>query len=326
MTRRGLVLGKFMPPHRGHLYLIDTALAHTDELTVLVCTLAHEPIPGQLRFEWMRALAPAARVVHVTDENPSEPHEHPRFWEIWVETIRRAAPGPLDLVFTSERYGDELARRLGARHTVVDLERTRVPVSGTSIRVNPRAHWEHIPEIVRPYFVRRVALTGSESTGKTTLARRLADAYHTAWAPEYARGYLDAKPAPLDASDVEPIARGQIALEDATARAARGVAFFDTDLVSTAVYARHYYGHCPQWIEDAAAVRQADLYLLLHPDVPWVADPQRDPPHLRHEMHALFQARLDALGARYAHVTGGWDERLARSRAAVDAILRPLSS
>lgn len=323
--RRGLVLGKFMPPHRGHLHLLDAALAHTDQLTVLVCTLRREPIPGHLRLAWMRQLVPNATVVHVTDENPSEPHEHPRFWEIWVETIRRAAPGPIDVVFTSERYGDELARRLGAEHVPVDPERRRVPVSGTLIRERPHAHWEHIPDVVRPYFVRRVALTGSESTGKTTLAERLATLYRTTCAPEFARQYLDARARPLDVGDVEPIARGQIAAEDRAvgqaAHEARRVAILDTDLVSTAVYARHYYGRCPEWIERAARDRRADLYLLLHPDVPWVADPQRDRPHQRAELHALFQAELDAIGARYVHVTGGWDERLRRAREAIDALL-----
>ena len=109
----------------------------------------------------------------------------------------------------------------------------------------PHAHETHIPELVRARFVERVVLTGSESTGKTTLARDLATAYGTARSPEYARQYLDAKPTPLEASDIEPIARGQIAVEDAAVIAAHRVAFLDTDLVSTVVYARHYYGPSP---------------------------------------------------------------------------------
>ena len=170
--------------------------------------------------------------------------------------------------------------------------------------------------------VRRVVLTGPESTGKTTLARQLADDYRTEWSPEYARTYAGAKGAPLDADDVEPIARGQIAVEDAALAAARGVAFLDTDLVSTAVYARHYYGGCPPWIEHAVRERRADLYLLLAPDVPWVADPERDRPHRREELHDLFRAKLDEIGAHYAAVAGAWEERRRQARAAVDALLR----
>jgi nicotinamide riboside kinase len=140
------------------------------------------------------------------------------------------------------------------------------------------------------------------------------------------RGYLDAKGAPLDAADVEPIARGQVALEDAVITAARGaharVVVLDTDLLSTAVYARHYYGDCPPWIERAVITRRADLYLLCHPDVAWVADPQRDGPEARAVIHELFAAKLAAIGARVADVGGDWDERERRAVAAVDALLR----
>lgn len=322
---RGLVLGKFMPPHTGHLYLLETARPQVDELTVLVCTLPDEPIPGTLRAAWMRELAPTAHVVHVTDENPSEPHEHPRFWQIWCDTIRRAEPRSIDVVFTSETYGDELARRLGARHVSVDPARLRVPVSGSALRAAPFEHWEHIPGPVRLYYVTRVVVTGSESTGKTTLAARLAKRLGTRCAAEFARSYLDARPTPLDESDVEPIARGQIALEDRVrgeaARAGARVVVFDTDLVSTAVYARHYYGDCPPWIERAALERRAELYLLCHPDVPWIADPQRDQPHARDAMHALFEAKLREIGARWVDVRGEWGERERRAVEAVEELL-----
>src|ERR1044071_5376652 len=83
----GMILGKFMPPHRGHQHLIDFARERVGELTILVCSLECEPIPGRLRYEWVTEMCPNARVIHVTDENPSEPHEHPRFWEIWTETV-----------------------------------------------------------------------------------------------------------------------------------------------------------------------------------------------------------------------------------------------
>jgi len=167
----------------------------------------------------------------------------------------------------------------------------------------------------------RVVVTGSESTGKTTLARQLAAAYATTWSPEYARLYLDAKGAPLTAADVEPIARGQIAVEDAAARGGRTVVIHDTDLVSTTVYARHYYGSCPPWIEQAAQERRGALYLLLHPDVPWVAAPQRDRPHLREHIHDLFRAVLDEIGARRVDVSGPWEARTRQARTAVDALL-----
>ena len=168
-----------------------------------------------------------------------------------------------------------------------------------------------------------VVLSGAESTGKTTLSRDLARAFGTVATPEYARLYLDAKGLPLTVHDVEPIARGQMALEDDAVHGARRLLFKDTDLVSTVVYARHYYGACPGWIEDAARQRAGDLYLLLYPDVAWVADgPHRDRPQAREEIHGLFRVVLGELGVTFIDVRGSWAERQALAKEAVDALLQ----
>jgi len=170
----------------------------------------------------------------------------------------------------------------------------------------------------------RVVIIGSESTGKTTLAERLAAHYAAPLASEFVRRYANAKRAPLDASDVEPIARGQLAVEDEAVAVAGShdcrLVIFDTDLNSTVVYARHYYGACPAWIDEAARARRADLYLLLDIDVPWIADPQRDRGSRRPEMHALFRNRLAEISARRLEISGGWDERFAQAIAAIDEL------
>ncbi len=150
----------------------------------------------------------------------------------------------------------------------------------------------------------RAVVIGSECTGKTTLARALAARFEAPWVPEFCRAYQDAKGTLLDAADVEPIARGQVGDADAAEGDATELLLFDTDLVSTAVYARHYYGACPAWIEAACLSRRADLYLLCAPDVPWQADGQRDRRDRREEMHRLFSEALAALGARVELVRG----------------------
>ena len=143
--------------------------------------------------------------------------------------------------------------------------------------------------------MKRIVITGSECTGKTTLAQRLASRYHAQWVPEFSRDYAAAKAGMLDATDVEPIARGQAALEDECAARESHLMIQDTDLLSTIVYSRHYYGNCPPWIEEVFRNRLADLYLLLHPDVPWVADGIRDRGDRRIEMHQLFHEGLRSL-------------------------------
>ena len=172
--------------------------------------------------------------------------------------------------------------------------------------------------------MKRVVVTGSECTGKTTLAGDLAHQFGTVCVAEYAREYLDRKVAttglPLDERDVEPIARGQIAAEDRGAATAKGLLVLDTDLVSTTVYARHYYGACPAWIDQAARDRRGDLYLLCDIDVPWVADSVRVRPHHREHIHALFVEALNTLGAEYVTIRGSWAARFATAIAAVSEL------
>jgi HTH-type transcriptional repressor of NAD biosynthesis genes len=324
----GLIIGKFLPPHRGHVLLIETALRHVDRLTVLVCSLAAEPIPGEQRVAWLREMFPQADVRHHADENPQEPDQHPRFWEIWTGSIRRLIPDGLDIVFSSEDYGLELARRLGARHVMVDRERRAFPVSGQQIREHPMKFWDFLPACVRPHFVRRLVVTGPESTGKTTLAERLAGHFETVCVPEFARAHLDAKYAgrevpspPCEEGDIPVIARGQMASEDEAARTANRLLVCDTDLYLTCLYAEEFFGHCPEWIREAAATRPADLHLLLDADVPWTADPQRDRPHRRAQLFARLREALEEGGRRYVVVSGSWDERWAQAKDAAAALV-----
>src|SRR6185436_8506799 len=87
----GFTLGKFMPPHAGHLHLIREARKQTEKLIVLVCSIEKEPIPGSMRYEWMKDIFsddPNVEIIHVTNEVPSYPHEHPDFWNIWIPLLK----------------------------------------------------------------------------------------------------------------------------------------------------------------------------------------------------------------------------------------------
>jgi NadR type nicotinamide-nucleotide adenylyltransferase len=174
----------------------------------------------------------------------------------------------------------------------------------------------------RTGLIRRVVVTGSECTGKTTLARSLAGHYHTVWVPEYSREFVVAKRAPVGASDVPAIARGQIASEEALARRANRVLVQDTDLLSTIVYSRHYFGDCPSWIEEALEKRRPDLYLLADIDMPWVPEPdQRDRGDRREEMQGLFRDALRSRNVPFADIRGPEEARLGAATRAVDQMM-----
>lgn len=173
---------------------------------------------------------------------------------------------------------------------------------------------------------RRIVVIGPESTGKTWLVEALAKHYRVPSSPEYAREYVEQHQAKLTFADVDPIGRGQQAGEERilARAAAQGTRFaiLDTDLVSTLVYSRHYYGDCPSWIETAARERLADLYLLLDVEVPWVPDGhQREQPERRAELFERFRATLERFGAAVVQINGSWHERERSAREALDRFL-----
>jgi NadR type nicotinamide-nucleotide adenylyltransferase len=151
----------------------------------------------------------------------------------------------------------------------------------------------------------RICLTGPESTGKSQLARKLARELGVPYVTEYAREYVETCGHALSAADVEPIARGCMAsIPDARPLV------LDTDLISTVVYARYYYGACPSWIEEEARRRRADIYFLLDTDIEWDPDPARDnTPDAREDLFDAFRAALDEFEVSWQIVSGTFEER-----------------
>jgi HTH-type transcriptional regulator, transcriptional repressor of NAD biosynthesis genes len=223
----GVIIGRFMPPHNGHLYLIDFARGMVDRLFILVCTLSHEPIPGELRYRWVRELAPACEVVHITEEIPEAQRGNAGATAIWAQSVRDAVNAPITHVFASEEYGWDLAWNLEAQYVPVDPSRNNIPVSASAIRANPWDNWRFIPPVVRPWFVRHLAVLN-----RPELAAHLADElgtvvvhpYREFWRytwNEYA-GRRDA--APLSE---EQILRGGQATREALARHAERIVVHD---------------------------------------------------------------------------------------------------
>ncbi|MFD4143228.1 AAA family ATPase [Streptomyces sp. NPDC058572] len=339
----GLVLGKFYPPHAGHHHLVRTAADRCERLTVLVCASSVESIPLRERVHWMEEVHQDVRVVGAVDDIPVD-LDDPAVWDAHMAVFREAVTRPVDAVFTSEPYGDELARRFGAEHICVDLDRTLFPVSGTAVRKDPVGCWDFLEKPARAWLTRRVVVLGAESTGTTTMARALAEHYQrrggpwsgTRWVPECGRDYSAGKLASLRekwpeaqwedvefTSDEFPvIARRQNRRENRAARSGSPVLFCDTDSFATTVWHERYIGGRNPLVDEIADRVTHHLWLLTdHEGVAFEDDGLRDGEELRPWMTQRFRDELTRTGRTFVELTGPHEQRLATAVAAVDALI-----
>ena len=318
MATRGLIVGKFYPPHRGHKYLIDTARARVDELHVIICQKPHEQPPGQLRAAWLREIHPDVNVLLIDDVYDEQDSK------IWAENSIRWLGFVPDVVFTSEDYGDRFAHYLVCQHVQVDKARSIVPVSGTKVRSAPLQYWEFLEPPARGWYAKRVCLVGAESTGKTTLARSLAEHFQTVWVAEYGREYSERKLAEAGGYDFTSdefthIAQVQCERENAAARNANRILICDTDAFATSIWHRRYLHERSPAVEAiVAAHRRPDLYLLTDVNTPFEQDGTRDGAAIREWMHELFVQELTANQRPYRFLSGSASERLASAMAMID--------
>lgn len=317
----GLVIGKFMPLHTGHVKLIEFALSHCDQLIVLVCANPGEPIPGPLRFLWLQETYkqnPQVKIAYTEEPLPNSSVSSRSISKIWANYLSRRFP-QARIIFSSEKYGDYLAEYMDIEHRLFDEKRLESPVSATAIRENPFAYWDYIPPAVRSHYTKKVCIYGTESTGKTTLTEKLASHYQTTHVPEMARVVLGERGVDnLTWEDFPRIA--QVHAQEILTRAplAQKLLFSDTDLITTRIYAYRYFQRelcVPEWV---LAANSFDLYLFLDKDVPWIKDPHRNSGHLSEKLHQEFQKALDDQNLPYQIIRGNWDKRFEQAKEIID--------
>ncbi|MBT8293487.1 MAG: ATP-binding protein [Eudoraea sp.] len=178
----------------------------------------------------------------------------------------------------------------------------------------------------KPADIIKVVLFGPESTGKTTLAKDLANHYKTEWVPEYAREYLQEKwnkeQKTCEPHDLIPIAEGQMRLENYLTEKANKLLICDTDLLETKVYSEAYYlGYCDPVLEKYALENSYDLYLLTSIDIPWEKDDLRDKPNEREHMFLYFKETLEKYKKNFVILNGDNQKRLALATKFIDKLL-----
>ncbi len=161
--------------------------------------------------------------------------------------------------------------------------------------------------------MRKIAIVGPESTGKTVLTEQLAHHFHEPWVREYAREYLKDKLPPYQLTDLISIAEGQLRDESRAIQAADQLLFCDTNLLVIRIWAKDKFGYIPEEIERQWVPEEYFLHLLLYPDLDWEPDPLREDQGRRMELFNQYEAELEDAGVSYAVIKGVGEERLKRA-------------
>ena len=313
--RKGLVFGKFMPLHRGHELLINTAMSQADKVTIAVYDSKpqgeYPAMPIEKRLGWISMLYPEAdAIVSVEDLHSKDgDSDDEKYAEEYAEEL--AYLGKFDLVFTSEPGYEKFVQALGAKHVIVDAARDLIPISGTEIRKDLYTHRGWIDPRVYGSLIQKVVFVGTESAGKTTLAKRMAEEMDTVWTHEYGRE-LWMEQGGGTFQDHLTMARRQNMREEAAKQQARKFVFCDTNAWTILQWSLWAYGAADTRLVDIVEKSKDEyIWVVCAPDFGWVDDGVRE---LRDGKAIKFHnAQLDDLkrrGIKYHYVEGPLEKRV----------------
>ena len=332
----GIFIGKFLPPHRGHLTSILTAYTMCDKLYVLICNRDIEDtlmcreaglldIPGPLRKQWLSQELQNFENIKILLVDETGTPAYPNGWAEFSELVKKAVPEKIDLIFGGEPdYSEGFAKYFpNSDYKIIYPEHTAWPISGTEIRLHPHEHWDYIVGSARPFFTKKILITGTESCGKTTLTKMLAKIYNTSWSEEvgryYAGKFLGGDETIFTDADFARIAHLQFECDYDAMRHANRLCFFDTDALVTDYYSQLYMGHSNPQVLQFVDPNKYDLIMLMTPSVKWVDDGQRyhgadkERWALHQKLKDMYYNRFDT--KRIHEITGDYAERLAQVKA-----------
>lgn len=342
MYQTGVYFGRFCPPHRGHLYQMITASTKCNKLIVVISDNRHQTeqicreaglpvITYQLRKQWIGQQLQDMEHIEVRVLDETDIPEYPDGWEDWAARMREVVPEKIDAFFVGDRDYEETLQSYFPESAIelFDPARSRYPISATEIRADIFNNWHYILGTARPFFAKKVLITGTESCGKTTLVKYLAKLYNTSWSEEvgryYARNYLGGDETIYTDQDFTRIAYQQVEQDYQALRNANKVCFFDTDAVDTDYFSELYMGHRNKTVEAFIDPSRYDLLLFLLPDVEWVADGMRlNGSQDRREMlnnRLLNMYREFGFGDKIVLIAGNYEKRLTQAIRLVDDML-----
>lgn len=320
--RRGLTLGKFAPFHRGHQMLVETALAEVDELVIMVYDTDVIEVPLQVRAGWIKKLYPTVTIIEAWDgpEGYGDTPEICREQEAYI--LKKLGGIRITHFYSSEFYGDHVSRALGAVDRRVDESRSVVPISGTALRADCFSGRQYIAPTVYSDLITKVCFIGAPSTGKSTLARAMAQRYKTEWMPEFGAEYwlehqVDRR---ITLEQFEEIAPEHNRREDILILQSRRYLFCDTSPITTYVFSKDYHGCAGPVLTQLAkdAEKRYDLFFLCDTDIPYADTWDRSGDQKRHWFQKQIVSDLMERRVPFFRVGGKLEERIEQ----VDKVLR----
>ncbi len=336
----GMYGGKFAPLHMGHVSSMIRASTMVDELHVIVsydekyekevlfkdAIIPH--IPFKVRLRWLHQITkdmPHVKV-HAVYEQQTGRFED---WEKGAAGIKKAVKKPITDVFSSEHTYGAFFEKLypDARHVILDSSRVAYNISATQIRQEgPMKHWSMLPETVKPYFVKKVVIVGTESAGKSTLVRNLANLYNTNYVEEFGRTYYERLGNCDDITrreDYPEIAFEHKYHEKKQTDKANKLLFIDTEAIVTQYYSQLYLGEEQPILDEIARLQDYDLWLFLEPDVRWVDDGTRTfgEQQVREKNNLFLKKLLEKHGVSWKSISGNYQDRLIKAMAYINELL-----
>lgn len=276
MFKLGLIVGKFCPLHKGHEYVISTALSQCEKVVILSYTsLPNAPTSPHRRL-WLTTLFPTAIVVVPEQGFPNDNDAEIVHRLYCKNTLAKLDMYP-DAVFGSETYISGFAKVLGATPVTIDIDRKEFPISGTELRNNHKLMEKWTSPIVQRSLAKTILLIGGESSGKTTLAKELQRVLPMSGIVlEYGRIFGETTNNTYTYKDMLHIAKTQVELEESEMMYASGKYIIcDTSPLVTKFYSQKWYNTVDPML-DILAQRTYDHVYFCKRDFPFVDDGTRN--------------------------------------------------